>query len=142
MPPTLFLDANILFTAAISASGNARALFDLAAAGHCLLCTSPFAVEEARRNLRAKYSGQLRELDRLLDVLSVVPEADRSLTELAGKHVVAKDAPILAAGIACNAEFLVTGDKRHFDRLFGVTIRTVKVVSLTQAVELVLATES
>jgi predicted nucleic acid-binding protein len=142
VPSTLFLDANIVFTAAISPNGHARALFDLAAAGHCLLCTSPFAVEEARRNLQAKYQGKLRELDRLLEVPSVVPEADRSLTELAGEHVVAKDAPILAAAIACGAEYLVTGDKRHFEHLFGITLRTVKAVTLSQAVELILASES
>jgi predicted nucleic acid-binding protein len=142
VPLRLFLDANILFTAAISPSGNARALFDLAAAGHCLLFTSPFAAEEARRNLLAKYPGQVRELDRLLELPRVVPEANSSLTQLAGEHVVAKDAPILAAAISCSAEYLVTGDKRHFDRLFGTSIRTVRVVTLTQAVELVLASVS
>jgi hypothetical protein len=133
VPPTLFLDANVLFTAAISPNGRAHALFDLAATGHCLLCSSPFAAEEARRNLQAKYPGRLRELDRLLGQSRVVPEADRTLTELAGEYVVGKDAPILAAA---------TGDKRHFGRLFGVTVRTVEVVTLAYAVELVLASDT
>ena len=31
----IFLDANVLFTAAYSPAGVARALFDLADAGHC-----------------------------------------------------------------------------------------------------------
>jgi len=50
----LFLDANILFTAAYSEQGISRALFHLAAARKCTLITAPFAFEEAKKNQELK----------------------------------------------------------------------------------------
>ena len=50
----LILDANILFTAAYSEQGISRALFHLAAARKCTLSTSPFALEEVKKNVELK----------------------------------------------------------------------------------------
>jgi predicted nucleic acid-binding protein len=50
----VFLDANILFTAAYSPDGLSALLVELGAAGRVTLLTSPLAIVEAERNLEAK----------------------------------------------------------------------------------------
>lgn len=47
----VFLDANVLFTAAHNPGGKAALVIDLARRGHWQVMPSAFAVEEARRNL-------------------------------------------------------------------------------------------
>lgn len=135
----LFLDANVLFTAAYSGAGIARSLFALAGAGACSLCTSAFALEEARRNLALKAQGKLAELERLLPALTVVPEpAPERLRQAQELPLPPKDAPIMAAAVACAAGLLVTGDRRDFGHLFGRVVEGVKVASPREALEEVL----
>ena len=51
----LFLDANVLFTAAHNPRGKAALLIDLGKPGHWELYSSAYALEEARRNLARKF---------------------------------------------------------------------------------------
>ena len=116
----LFLDANVVFSAAHSSEGNARALFELAAGSWCSLLSSPYALEEARRNIALRYSVVINELDRLITALEVVPEGSAERISWAvSLGVPEKDAPILAAASQARADCLVTGDKSHFGHLYG-----------------------
>ena len=66
----IFLDANILFTAAKSA-GGVRALLDLLeGAGHTL-CADDYVLAEARRNLEVKGPDAMGSLDTLLAGIDV-----------------------------------------------------------------------
>ena len=135
----LFLDANVLFTAAYSPEGRARALFDLAAAGHCSLCTSAFALEEARRNLALKAPAKLSGLERILLSLTIVPEpSPKNVTWAQGLPLPIKEAPIMAAAAVCAADILVTGDRHDFGHLFGQIIEGVRVMSPQEALGKVL----
>jgi uncharacterized protein len=130
----LFLDANIIFTAAYSPEGRARALFDLADAGHCSLCATAFALEEARRNLSRKAPEKLPGLERILPLLTIVPEpSPAKVTWAQGLPLPMKDAPIMAAAVVCAAHILVTGDRRDFGPLFGVSVEGVRVLSPREA---------
>lgn len=130
----LFLDANILFTAAYSPDGIARALFDLTDAGHCSLCTSAYALDEARRNLALKAQAKLPDMERLFTLLTVVPEpSPEKVTWAQDLELPKKDAPIMAAAIACTADILVTGDRRDFGHLFGQNVEGVRVLSPREA---------
>jgi uncharacterized protein len=130
----LFLDANVLFTAAYSPEGRAGALFDLADAGYCSLCTSAFALEEARRNLALKAPAKLSGHERILPLLTIVPEsAPKKVTWAQGLPLPVKDAPIMAAAVVCAADILVTGDRRDFGHLFGQSIEGVRVMSPREA---------
>lgn len=71
----LFLDANVLFTAAHNPAGKASLVFELAAMGHWAIVTSDQAVEEARHNLRLKYPACLPRLEMLLKSVLVVSAA-------------------------------------------------------------------
>ena len=133
-----FLDANVVFSACLSSQGQARALFKLAQAGYCTLITSSYATEEARRNLSVKYREHLATLQDLEPLLTTIPEASPARVAWASRHVVAKDAPILAAAVVSRADYLVTGDQRHFGHLYGHVLENLTVVSLTGALELLL----
>jgi len=115
----LFLDANVLFSAAVSPAGAAAGLLALASEGACELMTSAFAVTGAARNLRANAPTAMDRWDRVRAAVAVVPEADPRLPKRAGAALPEKDRPILAAALACRATVLVNGDRRHFGPLFG-----------------------
>jgi predicted nucleic acid-binding protein len=132
----LFLDANVLFSAARGASGNCAALFALAGHGNCALVSSRFAIEEAARNLSLKDPDCLREFERLLQLIEVAPAPPAATVAIARRRgLPPKDAPILAAAVASRVTILVTGDQRHFGKLFGRQIDGVTVMTPAQAVE-------
>src|SRR5918995_2862091 len=66
----IFLDANVLFSAAYRPDAGLRRLWTLPGAG---LITSVYAAEEARRNL--SNPGQRRDLEKLLSPVEIVPTA-------------------------------------------------------------------
>jgi predicted nucleic acid-binding protein len=134
----LFLDANVLFSAAQSIDGRARGLFKLAESGFCELVSSSHAINEARRNILVKHPSAANDLEELADHLTRVAEGGPGLVSWASGHGLPEnDAPILAAAAAAGADLLVTGDRRHFGHLFGKTIGRVRVVQLRDALRLV-----
>jgi len=123
----LFLDANVLFTASISPDGTSRALVRLSAEGACRLAASPFAIDEAQRDIAVKREGSLAALDAMLAYVDLVADAHPALSTWAGRYVAAKDAPILAAAVGARADVLVTGDRRHFGYLFGRAVHGTRI---------------
>ena len=135
----LFLDANVIFSAAHREEGRSQALVALARAGLCELLASAHALEEARRNLELKSAGFERRLGNALEHTRVVPEAPAAVVEWArAQGLPLKDAPILAAAVQAHADLLVTGDSRDFRHLFGRVLRGTRVVSPATALDLVL----
>ena len=130
----LFLDANVLFTAAHNPGGRSAAIFHLARAGACRLVTSPHAFEEARRNLRIKHPSATDALERLVSLASVGPEApSKDVAWALEQGLPLKDAPILAAAAQARCDVLVTGDRTHFGPLYGRRLRGVEVLSPADA---------
>lgn len=135
----LFLDANVLFSAAHNPQGNARAFFALATQGAVTLLGSRFARDEAIRNINLKFPDCNKTLAELLKAIELVSEPPPSLIGIArAAGLPEKDAPILAAAIASRVDMLVTGDKRHFGHLFGQHIETVLVLPPADALVFVL----
>jgi len=133
----VFVDANVLFAAAISPEGRSAALFLLADGRARTLLTSGHAVTEARRNLEGRYPGALERFERLAHRVTIVPEATSPRVAWAGQQGVPdEDAPILAAAVDAGADVLVTGDRNHFGHLFGRTLEGVRVLGLAQTVML------
>ncbi len=108
----LFLDANVLFSAAYREQAPLRRFWALAGVE---LLTSAYAVAEAERHLDAE---QRERLEALLAGVRVVADAPAGALPK-GVVLRAKDAPILAAAIAANATHLITGDRRDFGVHFG-----------------------
>lgn len=133
----IFLDANILFSAAKSDGAVRRLLGLLADAGHeCHADT--FVVEEARRNLALKAPGSLPDLDRLLGRIEVSQAASRPPEAEVVRSLPEKDRPVLAAAMQLGCEALVTGDRAHFGTLYGKTLGGVKIHSPRSLAEAVL----
>ena len=120
----VFLDANVLFSAACRPDSHLRALWESSDVG---LVSSEYAVEEARRNIQLAKPGNADGLKALTDRLAVIGGVgDADLPE--GIQLHEKDRPILAAAIEAGASHLLTGDKTHFGHLFGKTVSGVLVL--------------
>jgi len=119
----IFLDANILFSAAQSGSRMSDFLDVLFDQANCL--TNVCAVEEVRRNLELKSPEVLYRLDELVKKCKLISAIATDLKD----DLSAKDIPILGGAIAGQATHLLTGDKRDFGVYFGKTIQGVKIVS-------------
>ena len=132
----LFLDANVVFSAAHNPQGSARALFQLAAGSWCSLLSSRYALEEARRNVALRYPALVGELLQLIVILEIVREGRREQVAWAmSLGVPEKDGPILAAAADARADCLVTGDKRHFGHLYGRKLGRLTVKSPAEALK-------
>jgi predicted nucleic acid-binding protein len=118
----LFLDANVLFSAAYRAESPLRELWTLPETERV---TSDYALEEARRNLSSL--DQRRRLEELMRGVRLIRESgswalppDVILPE--------KDRPILSAAIVSGATHLITGDQTHFGPWYGMQIAGVTVL--------------
>lgn len=132
----LFLDANILFTAAYSEKGVSRSLFQLADAGLCNLVTSAYAADEAGRNLAVKAPGAIATFEILRKKVEIVREpALATVTRMAKLPMVDKDAPVMAAAVEAKADVLVTGDRRDFGHLYNKVVEGVLVLTPVDALE-------
>ena len=125
----LFLDANLLFTAAHNPNGKAAVTIELGGQGHWMLATSTYAAEEARRNLERKFPDATQDLESLLEGIRLV-EHRPELWFPAG--LAQKDRPIFQAAVAWGATHLLTGDIRDFGRFMdkpettsGIIVQTV-----------------
>ena len=135
----LFLDANVIFSAAHREAGRAQDLIALARGGVCELLASAHAIEEAKRNLELKSTGFELRLEAAINMMTTVPEAPAALVEWArAQGLPIKDAPILAAAVSAKADLLVTGDSRDFGHLFGISLRGTLVATPAVALDLVL----
>ena len=136
----IFLDANILFSAAHATQSPLRAFFRLAEAGMCELLASPYALDEARRNIARKYPAKTADLEQLIAQIAVCREAGaEELRWACSTGLADKDTPILAAAAQAKADFLVTGDRADFGGLYERNLRGVKVLPPRTALERILA---
>jgi uncharacterized protein len=118
----LFLDANVLFSAAYRLNAGLAQFWKLS---DITLCSSRYAVEEARINLSE--TSQRRRLDlltsklELIDALAAVWPAEVRIPE--------KDRPIVLAAIEARATHLITGDLRHFGPYFDKKLHGIFVMT-------------
>lgn len=129
--PVVFLDANVIFSAAHTPEGRSAALFALARRRLCRLVSSRYAMEEARRNLVRKKPVALDRLDLLTRWVHLCAEADAARLDQARSVGLADpmDVPVLAAAIG-RADILVTGDRKHFGPWMNKEIQGLTVLGL------------
>ena len=125
----LFLDANVLFTAARNPRGKVALGIELGQQGYWALATSRYALEEARRNLDRKFPQSPDGLNSLLRSIRLVEH--RPAFRYPGT-LAEKDRPIFQAAVAWEATHLLTGDLKDFgpfmnrpEETFGILVQTV-----------------
>ena len=124
----IFLDANVLFSAAYLERSGLSRLWQL---DDVELLSWAYAVEEARRNLALERPSALNRLRRLTYALAIVDSPQTGKLPV-GFQLDPKDRPIVLAAIRAKADFLLTGDARHFGHLYGKRIEGVIVLRPAQ----------
>jgi predicted nucleic acid-binding protein len=117
----LFLDANVLFSAAYRPGAGLLQLWKLK---NVALCSSRYALEEARINLDEE--EQRARLTKLSEVVHFFDAGQRKLPR--GISLPEKDVPIMLAAIEARATHLLTGDVRHVGQYFGKKIEGIVIV--------------
>lgn len=130
-PLRAFLDANVLFSAALGGR-SFELLWSLAASQRTTLFTSRMCVVEAETNLQRKRRDRLGDFQLRMRSVHVVADAEQAI---AGVDLPEKDAPIYASAVAMGADVFISGDLRHFGDLMHrsdipVRVRTVRVFLL------------
>lgn len=123
---TVFLDANILFSAALGGEAFAM-LWELAQQRKVILCSSAYCLIEARRNIENKRPSALVNLETKLADVKVVAHAENVAFPV---DLNAKDLPVLAAAVAAGVDALLTGDVRHFGPLMDLRDLPLRVMTL------------
>jgi uncharacterized protein len=117
----LFLDANILFSAAYRSEAGLLQLWKL---NDVMLCSSRYAIEEARINI-ADDDQRLR-LASLSETVHLFEVSHQEMPR--GISLPEKDVPIVLAAIEARATHLLTGDIRHFGPYLGRRIEGIAIV--------------
>jgi predicted nucleic acid-binding protein len=109
-----FVDASVLYSAIISPAGGARELLKRHVRSEIELVVSHYVLEESHFNLTAKNPDLAGAVKLLLDVLALeIAETDTTGVKAAAQYTVLKDAPVVAAAIAGDCQYLLTFDRKH-----------------------------
>jgi putative PIN family toxin of toxin-antitoxin system len=138
----VFLDSNVILSGLISDSGAPRIILDLLTLKLPFLigCTGRFNVKEIERVLKKKMPHALAVYRHYLPQINlrIIPvPREQELKELSGT-IADKDLPVLASAIRGKADFLVTGDKRHFQKIKPLKDYALKIVTPAEFVDRIL----
>lgn len=136
----VFLDANILFSAAKSDGAIRQLIRNLIRAKH-ILVADLYVQVEAQRNIAAKANTQaVHDLEAMLgkvEVSAVQFAESPPALQAATLWLPEKDRLVLLAAIALACDALVTGDSTHFGLGYGKRFEGVTVYSPRQLAEIV-----
>lgn len=138
----VFLDLNVILSGLLSDRGGPRIILDLLSLRLPFIIgsTGRYNLIEIERNLKKKmptiFSFYTRYLPRLN--LRVIPLPQlQELGEFSGM-IADKDVPVLVSAIRSKADFLVTGDKQHLEKLKGVGEYPLKIVTPSEFIDSIL----
>ena len=138
----VFLDSNVILSGLLSDKGAPRIILDLLTLDLPFLVgsTGRYNLIEIERNVKKKAPQILDVFKRFLPRLNLkvipVPQPEE-LREFVGK-ITDKDIPVLVSAIRSKADFLVTGDKRHFQRIKLPEGYLLKIVTPSEFIDLIL----
>lgn len=118
----IFLDTNVLLSGFLSITGAPRLILDILASDQSLVeaATGQYNILEVERNVERKLSRLAPVYEEILAKirLIIVPLPTSAETEEArwAAGAAQKDLAVLVSAANWRANFLITGDKKHFDR--------------------------
>jgi len=122
----LFLDANVIFSAAYKPTSPLLQLWKLK---NVELITSTYALEEATRNLDVYCPDYSSRLVKLIKPLVILKEISRDLMLPRNINLPENDKPILIGAIQVKTTHLLTGNTKHFRSLLGRRIKGVLIMT-------------
>lgn len=137
----VFLDSNVIISGLLSDSGAPHIILHLLTLSLPVLsgATGAYNIMEVERTIKKKMPGVLPLYESILplldlEIVSLPPvETIRSMAGMTAD----KDIPVLASAIACEADYLVTGDKKDFGKLKTQDILKIKIVGPTEFLDIV-----
>jgi predicted nucleic acid-binding protein len=117
----IFLDSNVILSGLLSERGAPRIILDLLSLRLPFLIgsTGRYNLIEIERNLKKKMPGLLFLYKAYLPKLNltVIPlPRPKEVRDFSGQ-IAEKDIPVLISALRSKADFLVTGDKQHFEKM-------------------------
>ncbi len=119
----VFLDANVLMSAALKPDSRIASLWTLP---EVRLLASLHVLDEARRNVPVPEATA--RLEALIEVLAVLPAEPADFPIEGDPGLPPKDRPVLLAAIVSGADVLLTGDITHFGGCLGTAVHGVRVL--------------
>ena len=117
----VFLDSNVILSGLFSDQGAPRIILDILTLKLPFLLgsTGEYNLWEIERNLKKKMPGVLSVYKRYLSRLNlkIIPIPGPEEIKNFSGQIADKDIPVLVSAIQSKADFLVTGDKKHFEKL-------------------------
>ncbi|RPI67710.1 MAG: hypothetical protein EHM43_06805 [Ignavibacteriae bacterium] len=127
----IFLDANILFSAAYT-DGAIRALLKMIREEGHVCWIDSVATEEATRNIHIHRPRALQDLEQVIRTCTHSTSLPTYPAQLDIVDLPESDRHILLAAISLRCDRLLTGDKKHFGSLYNRTIHGVTITSPLQ----------
>lgn len=110
----VFVDANILFSAAYREDNLQRTLLHLGGSKGLSFVTCDYVATETLRNLRRKAPHGLERLFQLLKICGIIATPTHGDVP---ETLPTKDHPIWRGAVAAGCQVLLTGDRKDFARL-------------------------
>ncbi len=130
----IFLDANVLFSAARASGAMRQMLIALKNQGQAVVADD-YGCIEARRNLAIKAgAAALQDLEAILANVELggTRQIMKPVHTQAAQWLPEKDRPVLLAAMALRCDALVTGDKTNFGAGYGQSFAGVTLYSPAQ----------
>ncbi len=137
--PRIVIDTNVLISAAMKPSGLEAQVFVMVAYRAVELCLSAEVLDEYREVFaRPKFAGL--DAERVAELLAII--TDESVLVTPAQRITASidesDNRFLECAVAGRADYLITGNLRHFPKVHG----RIRVVNSRQLLELLIKKRS
>jgi predicted nucleic acid-binding protein len=117
----VFLDSNVILSGLISDKGAPRIILDILSLGLPFITgvTGRYNLIEIERNLKKKVPDVLPTYRYYLPKmnLTIVPLPSAEEVRRYAGRISEKDVPVIVSAIKAKADFLVTGDKKDFEKI-------------------------
>jgi predicted nucleic acid-binding protein len=134
----IFLDSNVILSGLLSDKGAPRVILDILCLDMPFLkgVTGEYNLLEIERNIKKRLPAILDIYQSYLPKLrlEIVPLPPPEALKPYFGRIADKDAPVLASAVISGADYLVTGDKKDFDKFRDDASLPLKVVSPSELV--------
>jgi len=117
----IFLDSNVILSGLISDKGAPRIILDILSLNLPFLkgVTGEYNLIEIERNMKKKIPQALPVYKKYLSKLNleIIPIPSYEEIKKFSEYISGKDIPVVVSAIKGKVDFLITGDKKHFESL-------------------------